>query len=357
MFDQIVSDLTNDPRFPQEMEKWCQQWCRMVNTGNDKENVCHPFGLLIANACQNNPSALQKMVDVMWSNVSTPFSSEPHSALKTAVGTLLAVGAPLAAHITLMDALKARHKEYWSQSSVSKHKAMNDGVHVQTLSRVMDHMAHAYIIPIESKLSGEQLQQLFERAGPVFVQRFANICGNYVPSDNIFAAFENLSDNLASDVMLRLLKSPTRHKDKKSLLHPVHQQTSLNQIIETACSQSAKNLHALEVDLLRFCVLCQASQHQDYSTQMDNAINHNRHAYTAVNDAAKTWECLLDFYPDEVLSPTNADVLQKFMHYFTAPHDYGVSQELYAQLQNRLLQSQADHASETVIHSVKQRKI
>jgi len=344
MFEQIVSDLTASSNFPEEMEKWCNQWCRMVNTGNDKENLYHPFGCLIASASQSNPSALQKMIDAIWSDSRNAFTSEPHSALKTAVGTLLAVGAPLSAHITLMDALKARHKEYWIQTTVSKHKAMNDGVHVQTLSRVMDHMAHAYIIPIDNKLSGEQLQQLFESAGPVFVQRFANICTNYMPSDNIFAAFENLSEMVSSEIMLRLTKSPHRYKEKKTLMHSVHSQTSLNRIIETACSQSTKDLHALEVDLLRFCVLCQASQHQDYSTQMDNAINHNRHAYTVVSEAAKTWECLLDFYPEEVLTPANADVLQKFMHYFTAPKDYGVSQELYAQLQNRLLHSKAHNA-------------
>lgn len=342
MFEQIVENLAASSNFPQDTQKWCQQWCRMVNTGNDRENLCHPYGLLIASASQSNPGALQKMIDLMWGNDGTQFTASPQSSLKTAVGTLLAIDAPLQAHVTLITALKNHHQKYWSQSCVSKRQAMNDDFRAQTLASVMDHMAHAYLIPIENKLSAVQLSQLFECAGPVFVERFAHICGSFTPSDEILSAFDQMSSDVSSRVMLRLFKSYSRTKKENSLMELVSTKTSIDQIVDLARAQDPDDLHTLEVDRSNFAALCETAQHTDYRTAMDKIVNHRGHSYAVVQEVVGVWMCLLELYPHATLSPTNTDVLQKFMHYCGPQQDLGVSQNVYSQLQNALLRSQAN---------------
>lgn len=277
------------------------------------------------------------MIDAIGSDSRNAFTSTPHSSLKTAVGTLLAVGAPLDAHIALMDALKACHKTYWTVPVISKRKAMIDGVHVQTLSTMMDHMAHAYVIPIDNRLSGEQLHQLFLSAGPVFVERFAKICGNYTPSSSVVVAFENLSSKVSSNVVLRVLLSKV--VGDHPLLECLAKNTTLNQIIDAARAQDPDNLQSLEMDSLHFPAMCFATQSSD-PKDMDRVVSRRNQAYTVVKDVAASWVRLFDVYPNENLSPVNAQVLQKCMVYCQPQYDLGISENTYGQLQNALLRAQ-----------------
>lgn len=342
MFEHVVEKLNTSPQFCEDAQKWCEQWCRMVNAGNDRENLSHPYGLLIASASQSNPTALEKLVAAMWSDVRTGFTSNPQSSLKTAVGTLLSVSAPLDAHLALMQALKNQHQKYWTDAHASKRQAMFDGVHVQTLSSVMDHIAHAYIIPIEDKLSAPQLSTLLEHAGPVFVERFAKICANYTPSKDMLVAFEGLSAEVSNDVILRLFESHSR--DSSALLKCVGANTTLNEVVEAACGKNPDNLQALEVDQLHFPAMCFASQSSDPKA-IDQVLNRRGHAHGVVHAVAGAWKQLLELYPDEQLSPQNGEMLQKFMVYCQPQYDFGISESMYAQLQNALLRSQTSTTS------------
>lgn len=341
MFEHIVTNLTTAEDFPQKMHDWCQQWCRMVNTGNDRENVSHPFGLLLASASQSNPQALQKMVDLMWDDNAANFTSSPQSSLKTAVGTLLTIAAPLSAHLTLFTALKNCHQQYWTNLNVSKRQAMNDGVHLQTLSTVMDHMAHAYIIPIDNKLSGAQLLNVFECAGPIFIERFTQICSNYTLSDNVLSAFAADPLKASPSVMLRALKSPLRNDTESNLVDAVSKNTTFHQIVEVACQQSPDNLQALDVDRCNFAAVCWASQENDFDKKIEQVLNRRGHMPSVTQEVAGIWIRLMNLYPNEILSPTHADALQKFMEYCKPQYHTNISEEKYAQLQNLLLRSQA----------------
>lgn len=355
MFEHIVTDLTTTEDFPKKMQDWCQQWCRMVNTGNDRENISHPFGLLLASASQSNPPALQKMVDLMWGDDATNFTSSPQSSLKTAVGTLLAIAAPLDAHLNLFTALKNCHQQYWTNPNVPKRQAMNDGVHLQTLSTVMDHMAHAYIIPIDNKLSGPQLVKVFECAGAIFIERFAQICSNYTLSDNVLSAFAADPLQTSSSVMLRALKSPARSHTESNLLETVCKNTTFNDIVEISCKQSPNNLQALDIDRSNFAAACWASQEKEFNNKMLDVFNRRGHAPSVVQEIAGVWGRLINLYPNESLSAHNTDVLQKFMEYCQPQYLNQISEDKYAQLQNLLLRSQA-HTSDTK-KSIKSRKI
>lgn len=352
MFEHIVTDLTTSADFPQKMQDWCQQWCRMVNTGNDRENVSHPFGLLLASASQSNTQALQKMVDLMWDDAAN-FTSNPQSSLKTAVGTLLAIAAPLDAHLNLFTALKNRHQQYWTTPNVPKRQAMNDGVHLQTLATVMDHMAHAYIIPIDNKLSGPQLVNVFECAGPIFIERFTQICSNYTLSDNVLSAFAADPLKASSSVMLRALKS-ARNYTGNNLVETVSKNTSFNRIVEVACQQSPEDLQALDVDRCNFAAVCWASQQSEFDQKMEQVFNRRGHMPSVVQEVAGVWGRLIDLYPNEILSTVHADVLQKFMQYCQPQYHTLISEDKYAQLQNLLLGSQT-HTHDA--KSIKSRKI
>ncbi len=342
MFEHIVTDLTTTEDFPKKMQDWCQQWCRMVNTGNDRENLSHPFGLLLASASQSNPQALQKMVGLMWDDDAMGFTSSPQSSLKTAVGTLLAIAAPLDAHLTLFTALKNFHQQYWTNPNVPKRQAMSDGVHLQTLSTVMDHMAHAYIIPIDNKLSGSQLATVLECAGPIFIERFTPICSNYIVSDNVLSAFAADPLKVSSSVMLRAIKSPTRNTGS-NLVEAVSKNTTFNQIVEVACKQSPDDLQALDVDRCNFAAVCWASQQSDFDKKMEQVFNRRGNMPSIVQEVAGGWERLIALYPNENLSANHADVLQKFMQYCQPQHHTQISEDKYAQLQNLLLRSQTSN--------------
>lgn len=344
MFEHIVNTLVMSEDFPADTHNWCQQWCRMVNTGNDRENLCHPYGLLVATASQSNPQALQKMIALMW-ETGTKFKASPQSSLKTAVGTLLATAAPFQAHIALMTALKEYHKHPWSDPQLSKQKAMDEGVHVQTLATVMDHLAHAYIIPIDNKLSARELTQIFDCAGPVFVERFSHICGNYTLADNIASAFNQMSEDVSSNVIIRNLKSTARPTNHNSLLQCVAANTSFNHIVDTARTQHPDNLQALEIDRSNFAALSEASQRLDYETSMDRVLTRQSQSVAVVKEVAGVWTFLVNVYPNEKLSPTNTDVLEKFMHYCQPQQGAGINEDVYAQLQNLLLHSQLNRGN------------
>ena len=355
MFESLIQQLTTTAKPAEELLKWCQQWCRMVDTGNDKENICQPYGLLLACASQSNPQALKKMIGVLWGETSSALTSNPQSCLKTAVGTLLATDAPIEAHLSLMEALKNQHKEYWNQYTVSKRQTMHDGVRVQILGLVMDHMAHAYMVPIDNKLSAENLARLFNCAGPVFVERFGRICHNYSPPANILEAFTHIDSVSSANLVLKMLKTQMlgARDLQNALIQKLSTQTSLNQIVDEARTYDPDHLKGLEIDRSYFTTMCWASQTSNPLDHMNVVTGHSR-PHMVVQEVAHVWKCLASMYPTQNLSTENCDAFKKFLPYCNKQHD--VSEGLYAQLQNLLLRSEVD-VSTVSIAKVKGRKI